>query len=715
MLYTEIASPALWARKISGGKFKIPRHIAYIDDVVVRAITGQGPRRIVCSIPPRFGKSYYISEHLPAWYAGMFPDNHVVLTSYEADFAASWGAKSRDLLANSEDNFLGVRIDPLKKSANHWKIAGHRGGVSTAGAGGALTGKGAHLLIIDDPIKNSEEAQSETQRNKLWDWFRSTAYTRIEPGGVCIIVQCMTGDTSVLMGDGTCKRLDKIQKGDIVASYDSGSIVESNVLNWKSQGLDECYEIKTKRGLTAKANARHPFLVNENGVMKWVRLKDLRAGDVLQVASGGSGKELTVHAEARYCPVDARACAGHATIKANTRPAGVEGAAKKTELLTSSTDTELQKTSTTSCLQAKDVCVQYAVLGQKNAGRSTGGDCVSTIATTREQLEGFYATDAILLSDTATPRTFSEKPLSTLSVSSDEIESITPIGMIEVFDIQVEGTECFIANGLISHNTRWHQDDLAGKVISELSSVEPWEVISFPAIAEEQDVLGRKPGEALWPERRPLEELLKIKSTVGPYWWSALYQQRPTPAEGGLFKLEFFDTFYESYPKIRKACRFWDLAATKGVNSDYTVGLLLGLSEDDNFYVLDIVRGKWEPYERDRIIRQVAELDGYDTKIRMEKEPGASGESLIDAMGRKLTGFNFRGIRSRDSKMARVNSIDGVASIAGVGRLRICKALWTRDFLDELIMFPNGSHDDQVDALSGAYKALTQEKQVFVA
>lgn len=452
MLCTDIASPALWARKISGGKFKIPRHVAYLDDVIIKAITGQGPKRIVCSLPPRHGKSYYISEHLPTWYAGMFPDNNVVLTSYEADFAASWGAKARDLLANSDDNFLGVKIDPLKKSANHWKIAGHRGGVSTAGAGGALTGKGAHLLIIDDPIKNSEEAQSETQRNKLWDWFRSTAYTRIEPGGVCIIVQ-----------------------------------------------------------------------------------------------------------------------------------------------------------------------------------------------------------------------------------------------------------------------TRWNESDLAGKVIAELSSVEPWEVISFPAISEDNDVLGRKPGEALWPERRPIEELLKIKATVGPYWWSALYQQRPTPAEGGLFKLEFFDTFYESYPKIRKSCRFWDLAATKGVSSDYTVGLLLGLSEDDNFYVMDVVRGKWEPYERDRIIRQVAELDGYETKIRMEKEPGASGESLIDAMGRKLTGFNFRGIRAKDSKMARVNSIDGVASIAGVGRLRICKAHWTRDFLDELVMFPNGSHDDQVDALSGAYKALTQEKQVFVA
>lgn len=448
----DIASPALWARKLSGGKFKIPRHIAYLDDVIVKAITGHGPRRIVVSMPPRHGKSYYISEHLPAWYVGMFPDNQVILTSYEADFAASWGAKSRDLLMNSENNLLGVKIDPMKKSANSWKIDGHRGGCVTAGAGGAITGKGAHLFVIDDPLKNSEEAQSETIRNKQWDWFRSTAYTRIEPGGVLVVVM-----------------------------------------------------------------------------------------------------------------------------------------------------------------------------------------------------------------------------------------------------------------------TRWHMDDLAGRIIRELSEVEPWEVISFPAIAENVDVLGRTEGEALWPERRPIDELNNIRSTVGPFWWSALYQQRPTPIEGGLFKLEFFDQFFERSPQEVKSCRFWDLAATKNSDSDYTVGLLLSLCDDGNFYVQDVVRGRWAPYERDRIIKQVAQLDGYNVKIRMEKEPGASGESLCDSMGRMLTGFNFRGIRSKDSKMARVNSIDGIASVAGVGRLRLRKGHWTREFIDELIMFPNALHDDQVDALSGAYKALTQEKTVYVA
>jgi predicted phage terminase large subunit-like protein len=451
MLGADIASPALWARKRTEGKFKIPRHIAYLDDLIVRALNGMGSKRIVVSMPPRHGKSFYISEHLPAWYVGMFPDNQVILTSYEAEFAAEFGGKARDLIANDE-NYLGVRVDPTKKSSSFWKIDGHRGGVKTAGARGPITGRGAHLFIIDDPIKNSEEAQSETLRNKNWDWFRSTAYSRLEPGGVMVVVQ-----------------------------------------------------------------------------------------------------------------------------------------------------------------------------------------------------------------------------------------------------------------------TRWHMDDLAGRIIRELANVEPWEVVSFPAIAEEHDVLGRAPGEPLWPDRIALPQLENIRGTVGPFWWSALYQQRPTPAEGGLFKLEFFNQFYDVFPQVVKSCRFWDLAATKNSDSDFTVGLMLSLCDDGNFYVMDIVRGRWAPYERDRIIKQVAQLDGYNVKIRMEKEPGASGESLIDSMGRMLTGHNFRGIRSKDSKMARVNSIDGIASVAGVGRLRLRKGHWTREFIDELIMFPNAQHDDQVDALSGAYKALTQEKTVYVA
>jgi predicted phage terminase large subunit-like protein len=129
------------------------------------------------------------SHHFPAWYLGTFPDRRVMLASYEADFAASWGRKARMVLEEHGQDLYGVKISKASSAADRWDIEGRLGGMQTAGVGGPLTGKGADLLAIDDPIKNSEEAASETMRDKQWDWFRSTAYTRLEPDGAAVLIQ----------------------------------------------------------------------------------------------------------------------------------------------------------------------------------------------------------------------------------------------------------------------------------------------------------------------------------------------------------------------------------------------------------------------------------------------------------------------------------------------------------------------------------------------
>ena len=92
----------------------------------------------------------------------------------------------------------------------------------------------AHILTIDDPIKNAEEAQSADLREKLWEWYTSTAYTRLAPGGGVLVIQCMTGDTPVRLPDGTEKRLDAIRAGDEVATFDDGRLGVSTVAAWKS-------------------------------------------------------------------------------------------------------------------------------------------------------------------------------------------------------------------------------------------------------------------------------------------------------------------------------------------------------------------------------------------------------------------------------------------------------------------------------------------------
>lgn len=127
---------------------------------------------------------------------GTYPDRSVLLASYEADFAASWGMKARDVLTEVGEQVFGVRIHPEVASRNNWKVQRFDGRVwqntdgmmATAGIGGALTGRGASLCVVDDPIKNYEEATSRSRRDKVWDWWRSVMVTRLEPNGSIVLV-----------------------------------------------------------------------------------------------------------------------------------------------------------------------------------------------------------------------------------------------------------------------------------------------------------------------------------------------------------------------------------------------------------------------------------------------------------------------------------------------------------------------------------------------
>lgn len=169
-----------------------PRHVAYLDNILVQLVAGDlrrlGYVGVIIEEPPRHGKSELTSHYNPAWYLGTFPDKRVMLASYQDTFASSWGAKARDTLDLLGPDIFGCRVNPRRSAADWWDIAGHKGGMVTAGVGGQFTGRGADLLIADDLIKNYADAQSETLRNRTWDWWRSTARTRLEPGGVICVI-----------------------------------------------------------------------------------------------------------------------------------------------------------------------------------------------------------------------------------------------------------------------------------------------------------------------------------------------------------------------------------------------------------------------------------------------------------------------------------------------------------------------------------------------
>lgn len=144
---------------------------------------------LLVTVPPRNGKSQQCSIDFPAYYLGRNPEKEVIIASYSYDLAQDFGGKTRakvDSLAFKEI-FPEVSLKEDEKARGQWKT--NKGGSYTsAGVGGAITGKGADIFFIDDPIKNREEAESETYREKTWDWFTSTAFTRLAPGGVMVII-----------------------------------------------------------------------------------------------------------------------------------------------------------------------------------------------------------------------------------------------------------------------------------------------------------------------------------------------------------------------------------------------------------------------------------------------------------------------------------------------------------------------------------------------
>ncbi len=144
---------------------------------------------LIVTVPPRHGKSRQCSIDFPAWYLGRNPDKEIIIASYSAELAQGFGGKTRDKVDSLQFKviFPNVKLKEDEKARGHWSTR-QGGGYMAAGVGGALTGRGANILLIDDPVKNREEAESEVYREKIWDWFTSTAWTRLEPGGVCIII-----------------------------------------------------------------------------------------------------------------------------------------------------------------------------------------------------------------------------------------------------------------------------------------------------------------------------------------------------------------------------------------------------------------------------------------------------------------------------------------------------------------------------------------------
>lgn len=167
-------------------RFESSPHLSLISDAIVDAVNGDGKQYIIVSMPPRHGKSTLVTRRTPEWFLANYPYLTVGMCGYGADFATEWGRKVRNDLAMHKHR-LGFDLaeDSQKKD---WWHTDRGGGMWTAGVGGQITGKGADLLVVDDPIKSTEEAYSPAYRDKLWTWWMRDVQSRTYPHSVICIV-----------------------------------------------------------------------------------------------------------------------------------------------------------------------------------------------------------------------------------------------------------------------------------------------------------------------------------------------------------------------------------------------------------------------------------------------------------------------------------------------------------------------------------------------
>ena len=442
-----VTRPDLLAHAATKGAHRLAPHLVLVADEFVRIARGES-RFVIVSMPPRHGKTQQVSRWGAAWLLGMRPDWRVMLASYEATFAATHGLAARDNLAQTGEWWRHVHgaplaIDPTYAARSDWRVANHpEGGMMTAGVGGAFTGKGANVLIIDDPVKNASEAYSPVVREAHWQWWQTTARTRLEPGGSAFVVM-----------------------------------------------------------------------------------------------------------------------------------------------------------------------------------------------------------------------------------------------------------------------TRWHDDDLAGRLLRD-PDADPWVEIRIPALCDDPaaDPLGRAEGDALWPARYSADELARTRKAVGSITWQALYQGRPTAADGDVF-LRAWWKFYHHAPDWKRrppdvVYASWDMAFKGTDSSDYVVGQVWG-RWGARFYLLDQVRDRMTFTASRDAVRALDERWPVAAHLVEDK---ANGPAIIDSLREVVPGIVA--VEPEGSKEARARAVAPLVEAGNVYVPAPDRHPWVSSFLDECASFPRGMHDDQVDAMSQALRRL---------
>lgn len=450
-------TPATFAHKVSKGAWIPAPWLMYAASRVAAGIA-RGGARIIISAPPRHGKTELIAINTSAWVLENFANRNVILTGYGADLVEQSARRVRAMFWENE-HLLSTRI-PRETSQVGAFLTTNNGYMFSVGLGGAITGRGAHVLVIDDYIKEIKEALSPATRDYIWNWFVTTAMTRLEPGASVIIIA-----------------------------------------------------------------------------------------------------------------------------------------------------------------------------------------------------------------------------------------------------------------------TRWHSDDLIGRILKNFPG--QWENICLPALATKNDLLGRQEGEPLFPERYPAEELEARRELLGSVFFHALYQQGPVDEILKVANADWLQITSRIGAEDFRWARIWDLAATDGAG-DYTTGSLVGHSRTLNQTVVaNIIRRQLSPEATEALVRNTATLDGTDTTVGIEQEPGSSGKALVNHYATNVLP-DYRVVAIPTAGKSKLIRAQPMLAAAEAGKIVLFSdgydpqnpetmPKWIAEFKHEFNEFPAGQNDDQVDTVAAAYTLLTGKKPITAA
>ena len=220
------------------GRWKRARHLDLLCEHLEEVERGDITRLII-TMPPRHGKSMTVTESFPSWFIGRNPERRVIEVSYGSELAQKFGLSNRRKIEEFGQEIFGVRVSSENASKTNWGLVGYSGGMISAGIGGSITGQGADLLIIDDPIKNRKEAESQTYRDSIWSEWQDTLSSRLHPGGRVVVIMTRWHEDDLvgrlLLQDGAWRliNLPALSEGEDIIGREEGEAL------WGEHGFDE--------------------------------------------------------------------------------------------------------------------------------------------------------------------------------------------------------------------------------------------------------------------------------------------------------------------------------------------------------------------------------------------------------------------------------------------------------------------------------------------